>query len=114
MISSAAALSSAASAWSRRCCWVRRAVVMDLRLQHICQVANKYYAGVPSGRALARQWPGCNTGLFKLRAELADLGGDAKAGKRRAVNIFSAIGLVSTAIARRADDREGLVALLRH
>jgi hypothetical protein len=30
------------------------------------------------------------------------------------VNIFSAIGLVSIAIARRADDHEGLVALLRH
>ena len=53
------------------------------------------------------------TGLFKFRAGLADLGGDLKAGKRRAANIFSAISLVSIAVARRANDYEGLVALLR-
>jgi hypothetical protein len=53
-------------------------------------------------------------GLFKFRAELADLGGDAKAGKRRAANIYSTISLVSIAVARRAGDHEGLMALLRH
>jgi hypothetical protein len=54
------------------------------------------------------------TGLFKFRAELADPGGDLKAGKRRAANIFSAISLVSIAVARQANDHEGLMALLRH
>jgi hypothetical protein len=39
---------------------------------------------------------------------------DVKAGKRRAANIFSAIGLASITVARRANDHEGLVALLRH
>jgi hypothetical protein len=40
--------------------------------------------------------------------------GDVKAGKRRAVNIYSTISLVSIAVARRAGDHEGFVALLRH
>jgi hypothetical protein len=39
---------------------------------------------------------------------------DVKAGKRRAANIFSAIGLASITVARRANDHEGLMALLRH
>jgi hypothetical protein len=54
------------------------------------------------------------TGLFKFRAEVADLGGDVKAGKGRAVNISSTIGLVSITAARRASDHEGLMALSRH
>jgi hypothetical protein len=54
------------------------------------------------------------TGLLKFRAELADLPGDVKAEKRCTANIFSAIGLASIAVARRANDHEGLAALLRN
>jgi hypothetical protein len=34
--------------------------------------------------------------------------------KRHAANIFGTAGLVSSVAARRANDHEGLVALLRH
>jgi len=54
------------------------------------------------------------TGLFSFRAELADLGGEVKTGKRRAANTSNTIRLVSTAAARREHDHEGLVALLRY
>jgi hypothetical protein len=63
-------------------------------------------------KAFLRRNSTCRTGEFNVGTKRTAT--PANPEKRHAANIFSIVGLVSTVAARRANDHEGLMALLRH